>query len=64
MAKGLEGQGQCLPCSISAVRIPRCIFGENLVILVQIHKKSSRGQAEILIILSQNSQNDLEDQGQ
>ena len=61
---GFEGQGQCLSCSIPAVRIPRCIFGANLVILVQIHKKLLRRQAEIPIILSQNSQNDLEGQGQ
>ena len=61
---GLESQGQCLPCSIPAVRIPRCIFGANLVILVQIRKKLLHGQAKIPIILSQNSQNDLEGQGQ
>ena len=45
-------------------RIPRCIFGANLVILAQIHQKLLRGQAEILRILSQNGQNDLEGQGQ
>ena len=33
----LEDQGQCLPFSISAARIPRCIFGTNLVNLAQIH---------------------------
>ena len=33
----LEGQGQCLPFSIPAANIPRCIFGAKLVILVQIH---------------------------
>ena len=32
----LEGQGQCLPFSISAAGIPRCIFGANLMILAQI----------------------------
>ena len=29
----LEGHGQCLPFSISATRMSRCIFGANLVIL-------------------------------
>ena len=60
----LEGQGQCLPFSIPAVRIPRCIFGANLVNLTHIHQKLSRGQGEIPIILSQNGQNDLEGQAQ
>ena len=31
--KDIEGQGQYLPFSIPAARIPRCIFGANLVIL-------------------------------
>ena len=60
----LEGQGQCLPFSIPAVRIPRCIFGANLVNLGYIHQKLSRGQAETPRILSQNGQNDLEGQAQ
>ena len=44
---GLEGQGQCLPFSIPVAKIPRCIFGVNLVILAQIHSKLSHGQAKI-----------------
>ena len=61
---GLEGQCQCPPFSIPAARIPGCIFGENLVILAQIHKKLSRRKAKIPRILCQNGQNDLEGQGQ
>ena len=60
----LEGQGQWPPFSIPAERIPRCIFGVNLVILAQIHYKLSRRQATFPRILCQNGQNDLEDQGQ
>ena len=40
------------------------MFGANLVILAQIYEELSRGQAEFSIILSQNSRNDLEGQGQ
>ena len=40
------------------------MFGANLVILVPIYDELSCGQAEFPIILSQNSQNDLEGQGQ
>ena len=56
---------QCLPFSIPAERIQRCIFGANLMILAQIHqKKLSHGQAEFPTSLSQNGQNDPEGQGQ
>ena len=58
----LEGQGQWPPFSIPAEeRIPRCIFGANLVILAQIYDELSHGQTKFPIILSQN---DLEGQGQ
>ena len=61
----LEGQGQWWPpFSIPAERIPRCIFGANLVNLAQIHYKLSRRQSKFPRILSQNGQNDLEGQGQ
>ena len=40
------------------------MFGANLVILAQICDKLSYGQANFPRILSQNSQNDLEGQGQ
>ena len=40
-----------------------CIFGANLVILVQIHKLLHR-QAKFPRILSQNGHDDLEDHGQ
>ena len=58
----LEGHGQWLPFSIITERIPRCIFGANLVILSQIHYKLSRRQAKFPKILSQNGQNDLDGQ--
>ena len=60
----LERQGQFLSFSIPALRIPRCTFGANLVILAQIHLKLSRRQAKFPKTLSQNGQNDLEGQGQ
>ena len=60
----LEGQFQWPPFSIIAERIPRCIFGANLVILSQIHYKLSRRQAKFPRILSPIGQNDLEGQGQ
>ena len=60
----LQGQSQWPPLLIPAERIPRCIFGSNLVILAQIHYNLSCGQAKFPRILSQNGQNDLEDQGQ
>ena len=59
----LEGQSQWFPFSTPAERIPRCIFGANLVILAQIHYKLCR-QAKFPRILSQNDQNDLDGQGQ
>ena len=40
--------------SIPAVRIHRCIFGANLVILAQTHYKLSRGQVKYPRILCQN----------
>ena len=54
------------PFSIPAKKILRCIFGENLVTVTQIHilSKLLHGQAEFPRILSQNGQNVLEDQGQ
>ena len=60
----LEGHSQCLPFSITVVRIPRCIFGANWVILAQTPQKLLCRQTEIPRILSQNGQNDLEGQGQ
>ena len=49
---------------ITAERIPRCIFGANLVILAQIHYKLSNGQAKFPRILCQNGHKDLEGHGQ
>ena len=60
----LEGRGQWPPFSIPAESITECMFGANLVILVQTLYELSRRQAEFPIILSQNGQNDLEGQGQ
>ena len=60
----IEGQGQWPPFSIPIEIIPGCMFGANLVILVQIYDELSHGQAKFLRILSQNGQNDLEGQGQ
>ena len=60
----LEGHGQWPPFSILPERIPRCIFGANLVILAQICDELSHGQAEFPRLLSQNGQNDFEGQGQ
>ena len=59
-----EGQGQWPPFSITAERIPRCIFGANLVIPAQIHYQLLHGEAKFPRILSQNGQNDLEGQSQ
>ena len=59
-----EGHSQWPPFSIRAERIPRCIFGANLVILAQIHYKLSCRQAKFPRIPSQNGQNVLEGQGQ
>ena len=55
-----EGQNQWPPFSIPAERMPRCIFGANLVILAQIHYKLSWRQDKFPRILSQNGQDDLE----
>ena len=43
----LEGQGQWPPFSIPAVRIPRCIFSANLVILAQIHVIAQTSQISL-----------------
>ena len=43
----LEGQGKWPPFSMPTERIPRCIFGANLVILAQIHYKLSHKQVSI-----------------
>ena len=51
------------PFSIPAERIPRCIFGANLVIPAQNHYKLLRGITRCLWILNQNGQNDLEVSG-
>ena len=50
--------------SITAERIPGCLFGANFVIVTQIHYELSCRQSKFPIILSHSSQNDLEDQGQ
>ena len=60
----LEGQNQWPPFSIPAERIPRYIFGANLVILTRIRYKLSHRQAKFPRILSQNGQNNLECHGQ
>ena len=60
----LEGQGQWPPFSILVKNIPGCIFGANLMILVQICDELMCRQAEFPKIQSQNGQNDLEGQGQ
>ena len=60
----LEGQGQWPIFSIPRERIPRCIFGANLVTSALIHYKLSRRQTKFPWILNQNGQNDLEGQGQ
>ena len=52
------------PFSILPIRIPRCIFGANLVILAQICNELLHGQVEFPRIQCQNGQNDLEGQGQ
>ena len=40
------------------------MFGTHLVIVAQIYDELSHGQTELPRILSQNSQSDLEGQGQ
>ena len=60
----LEGQGQWPSFSITAEKIPGCMFGANLVILAQIYDELPRGRAKFPRILSQSGQNDLESQGQ
>ena len=60
----LAGEGRWPPYLIPAERIPRYIFGANLVILAQIHHKLSCRQAKFPRILSQKGQNDLEGQSQ
>ena len=60
----LEGQGQWPAFSIPAERIPGCMVGANVVILVQICDEWFWGQAESSRILGQNGQNDLEGKGQ
>ena len=60
----LEGQGQWLAFSLPADRIPGCMVGANVVILVQICDELFCGQAEFSRILGQNGQNDLEGKGQ
>ena len=60
----LEGQGRWPLFSLIVERIPRCIFGANLVILAQIFDDLSHGQAKFPKILSQNGQNNLEGHGQ
>ena len=59
-----EGQGQWPLFSIPAESILGCMFGTNLVILVQIYDELLCGQAQFPVILSQNDHNDLESQGQ
>ena len=54
---------QWSPFSIPVKRIPRCIFGANLAILIQIHYKLPRKQAKFPRILRQNGQNYLKGQG-
>ena len=63
--RAVDGQGQWPTFSIPTEKIPGCIhvLGTNLVILVQIHYKSSCWQTKFPRILSQNGQID-EDQGQ
>ena len=60
----LEGQGKWPLFSIPAKSVVECMFGANLVILVQICGKLSRRHAEFASILSENGQNDLEGQSQ
>ena len=60
----LEGQNQWPLFSIPAERIPGWMFGASLVIWAKICDKLSARQVKFPRILSQNSQNDLEDQGQ
>ena len=55
---------QWSPFSIPVKRIPRCIFGANLAILIQIHYKLPRRQAKFPRILRQNGQNYFKGQGQ
>ena len=50
--------------SMQAERIPRCIFGANLLIFAQIHYNLSRRQAKFPRLLSHSGQKNLEDQGQ
>ena len=57
-------EGLWPPISIPTKRGPRCIFGANLVILVQICDELSHREAEFPIIVSQNDQNDPKGQGQ
>ena len=60
----LESQGQWSQFSIPVGKIPRCIFGENLVLLTLIHYKLSPGQVKFPTIPSENGQNYLQGQGQ
>ena len=60
----LEDQGQWPLFLIPAENITGYMLGANLVILAQIRDQLLHGQGELPRILSQNSQNDLEDQGQ
>ena len=60
----LENQGQWPLFSIPAKIIPGSMFGANLVILAQICEDLLSGQIKFPKILCQNSQNDLEGQGQ
>ena len=60
----LEGQGQWPPFSRQVENIPGCMFGANLVFLVQIFDELPCRQADFLQILSQNGQNELVGRGQ
>ena len=59
-----EGQGQSRPFSKAALLIPRCIIGDNLVILAETGGELSRWQGHFGARLSVKVQNYHEGQGQ
>ena len=59
----VEGQGQSNPKLIGILIVPRCIFGQNLEILMSIGGARSRGRAQNRVILDFEVKSNLEGQG-
>ena len=57
----VEGQGQSNPKLVRILTVPRCIFGQNLEILMSIGGARSRGRAQIILDFEVKS--NLEGQG-